>query len=112
MKIVLSLISSYFIFKKDDMNPLSPGLNVSWNEANQICNSYNATQTSFSNYNDILDLQALLMEVLDSTLPLPIFVGLQSDSKVSDLIIISLESFNLSLCEKQCLGLMHVLWHV
>ena len=112
MKIVSSLISSYFIFKKDNTNPLSPGLNDSWNEANHICNSYNATQPSFSSYNDILDLQALLMEVLDSTLPLPIFVGLQSDCKVSDLIITSLAFFNLSLCEEQCLSLLYILWPV
>ena len=98
MKIVSRLISSYFIFKKDDTNPLSLGLNVSWNKFNHICNSYNATQPSFSSYNDILDLQALLIEVLDSTLPLPIFWGLQSDSKVSDFIITSLAFFNLSLC--------------
>ena len=94
------------------MNPLSPALNVSWNKANQICDSYNATQPSFSSYNDILDLQALLMQVLDSTLPFRVFVGLQSDAKVSNLITTSLKSFYLSLCEEQCLGLSHVLWQV
>ena len=72
---------------KDGINQLGDATNVSWNETNQICTSHNATMLSFSGYNDVLDVQALLVEVLDNNLPLPVFLGLKSDLKVSNLFI-------------------------
>ena len=59
-------------------------MNISWKQANDICTTHNASLLSFSDYNDVLILQALLMEILNATLPFPVFLGLEKDTGVSD----------------------------
>ena len=57
-------------------------ITVSWYEANETCTSYNSSLLSFSSYNDVMTIQALLMEVIG----LPdshIFIGLQGNKKVT-----------------------------
>ena len=64
------------------MSALSPAMNTSWNDANNICISYNATLPSFSGHNDVLIIQAFLWDILNEALPVPIFLGLKKDFQV------------------------------
>ena len=74
-----------FFSHKEDKGIFNTAINVIWYEAYDICASYNTTLLSFSSYNDILDVQALLMDI-SSTLPLPVFLGLKIDLKVNGFI--------------------------
>ena len=66
------------------MRAFSTAMNVSWYEAKNICSSHNATLLSFSGHNDISTVQKLLMEILYDDIPIPIFLGLKRDLKVSN----------------------------
>ena len=60
-------------------------ISFSRNKADKICTSYNSTLLSFSSYNDIVTVQALLMEVLGRIIKSHIHIGLKRNTKVSDL---------------------------
>ena len=76
-------IGNLFLLE-DNRKQFGPVMNISWNQANEICAIHNTSLLSFSSYNDVLILQALLVEILNGTLPLPVFLGLKKDSGVSD----------------------------
>ena len=66
-------------------NSLLEGINVSWYEANETCTIHNSTLLSFSSYNDVLTVQALLIDVFGNSIKSHIHIGLQIYTKVSEL---------------------------
>ena len=73
-----------YIIDKDGFSSANPAMNISWYEAKQACISYNSSLLTFTSPNDVLNIQAFLIEIFDDTLPMPIFIGLKRDSEVSD----------------------------
>ena len=65
-------------------------ISFSWYDADEICNSYNGTLLSFSSYNDVITVQALLMEVFGHIVNSHIHIGLRTYTKVSDLCELNL----------------------
>ena len=56
----------------------------SWTEADEMCASYNSTLLSFSSYNDVATVQALIMEAFGSLVKSHIHIGLKRNTKVND----------------------------
>ena len=71
-------------------NSFLEGINVSWYEANETCTIHNSTLLSFSSYNDVLTVQALLIDVFGRFIISHIHIGLQKNTKVSDLLNLNL----------------------
>ena len=60
----------------------SLAINASWYEAKNICALYNATLLILHNHNDVYIVEEFLMDIVNETLPLPIFLGLKKDFRV------------------------------
>ena len=86
-KKLVQLVFDILLFEQLHSDSLLEGINVSWYEANETCTIHNSTLLSFSSYNDVLTVQALLIGAFGNFIKSHIHIGLQRYAKVSDLVI-------------------------